>query len=282
MRNVRPIPPFATAMSLLSGALLTYTGYIVAKHHIALALWVSIAPGVTIEVAFAAIRRTDRAAGRPSLPVGTRVAQETVALLAGSFMAFAGYAGGRWNWFLAIPFIALGGATINGAMILGRGTKPASGRFTASIEGDFVVFLIGMRFNKPWMIHKWLPVVTAMFAMLRTIDEHPELGCLGYRQWTGLTTVMVQYWRDFESLDAFARGSDLPHLEPWRRFNRAVRDSGEVGVWHETFRVRAGEYEAIYANMPVFGLAAASSRVPVAAKGETAAERIGADVSVES
>lgn len=77
--------------------------------------------------------------------------------------------------------------------------------------------------------------------------------------------------RDFDSLDRFARDKDLPHLEPWRQFNRAVRDSGEVGIWHETFRVRAGEYEAVYGNMPVFGLTAAGSHVPAARKGNTAA-----------
>ena len=100
------------------------------------------------------------------------------------------------------------------------------GRFTAEVEGDFVVFLIGMRFNKPWKVRKWWPVATAMPRMLRVIDEHPELGCLGYQQWIGRTTILVQYWRSFEDLDHFARDSDLPHLEPWRQFNRAVRDSG--------------------------------------------------------
>jgi hypothetical protein len=29
----------------------------------------------------------------------------------------------------------------------------------AQIEGDFVVFLIGMRIDKPWKLHKWLPVL---------------------------------------------------------------------------------------------------------------------------
>jgi hypothetical protein len=151
-----------------------------------------------------------------------------------------------------------------------------NGRHTADIEGDFVVFLIGMRFNKPWKIHKWLPVAKAMPKMLRAIDEHPELGCLGYEGWNGRTTILVQYWRSFEDLDRFARDTDLPHLEPWRRFNRAVRNSGDVGIWHETFKVHAGEYEAIYSNMPVFGLAAASGHVPAASKGNTAAARIGA------
>ena len=86
---------------------------------------------------------------------------------------------------------------------------------------------------------------------------------------------MMHYWRDFESFDAFAHDANLPHLEPWRRFMRTVRDSGDVGIWHETYRVRANEYETIYGNMPLFGLAAASCRVPVGAKGETASARIG-------
>jgi hypothetical protein len=117
--------------------------------------------------------------------------------------------------------------------------------------------------------------------MVKVLSRHPELGCLGFQQWFGRTTILVQYWRDFDSLDRFARDKELPHLEPWRRFNRAVRDSGEVGIWHETFRVRAGEYEAVYGNMPVFGLAAAGTHVRAARKGNTAAARIGASTTDE-
>jgi Domain of unknown function (DUF4188) len=149
------------------------------------------------------------------------------------------------------------------------------GRFTADIEGDFVVFVIGMRFNRPWRVDKWWPVATAMPKMLRTLDHHPELGCLGYQQWVGRTTMLLQYWRDYKALNRFAKDRDLPHLEPWRRFNRAIRDSGDVGIWHETYRVHAGEYETVYANMPVFGLAAASSLVPIGRKAQTSAARIG-------
>jgi hypothetical protein len=149
------------------------------------------------------------------------------------------------------------------------------GRFTADIEGDFVVFLIGMRFNQPLKVRSWLRVVSAMPKMLKVIGEHPELGCLGTLQYFGRTTLLVQYWRDFDSLDRFARDKDLPHLEPWRKFNRAARASAAVGVWHETYRVAAGQYEAIYANMPVFGLAQATSHVPIAAKGNLATQGLG-------
>lgn len=152
--------------------------------------------------------------------------------------------------------------------------KVHPGRYTADIDGDFVVFLIGMRFNKPLKVHRWLPVATAMPKMLRVLDEHPELGCLGYHQWFGRTTLLVQYWKDFESLDRFARDDALPHLEPWRRFNRAIRDCGDVGIYHETYRVAAGAYESVYGNMPRFGLAAAAAHVPVGRKAHSAAARI--------
>jgi Domain of unknown function (DUF4188) len=163
----------------------------------------------------------------------------------------------------------------------GAAVEVRRGRYTADIDGDFVVFLIGMRINHPLRFRKWWPVAAAMPKMLKVLSQHPELGCLGFQQWFGRTTLLVQYWRDFDSLDRFARDKDLSHLEPWRRFNRAVRASGHVGIWHETFRVRAGEYEAVYGNMPIFGLAAAATHLPAARKGNTAAARIGASTTDE-
>lgn len=154
-------------------------------------------------------------------------------------------------------------------------SKVHPGRFSADIEGDFVVFLIGMRFNSPWRVDKWLPVATAMPKMLKVLDQHPELGCLGYQSWPGRTTLMVQYWRDVDSLNRFARDTSLPHLEPWRQFNKRIGASKHVAIWHETYKVRAGEYEVVYGNMPAFGLARVSSHVPVAQRGQSAAGRLG-------
>ena len=48
---------------------------------------------------------------------------------------------------------------------------------------------------------------------------------------------------------------------------------GRTGIWHETFLVRAGEYEAIYGNMPPTGLAQAGRLVPIG-EGSTARLRI--------
>lgn len=75
-------------------------------------------------------------------------------------------------------------------------------RMSAEMDGEFVVFLIGMRVNKPWKIHKWLPVFLAMPRMLKELSADPASGFLGYEQ--SLTTI-VQYWRSFEALEAYAR-----------------------------------------------------------------------------
>lgn len=56
---------------------------------------------------------------------------------------------------------------------------------------------------------------------------------------------MRQYWRDFESLETWARSE--PHRAWWQNF---VRDSGGTGFWHETYFMRGG-MEAVYADVPV-------------------------------
>jgi hypothetical protein len=56
---------------------------------------------------------------------------------------------------------------------------------------------------------------------------------------------MRQYWRDFESLEAWARSE--PHRAWWKQF---LKDSGGTAFWHETYFMRGG-MEAIYDDLPV-------------------------------
>ena len=154
--------------------------------------------------------------------------------------------------------------------------KVQPGRFTAELEGDFVVFVIGMRFNKLWKPHKWLPVFMAMPKMLAELARHPEKGMLGARTMvSGRTITVLQYWRSFDQLERFAKDNDDPHLEAWRKFNKRVGTSGDVGIFHETYKVGVSQHESIYANMPTMGLAAAGAQMPVGRRTETARERIG-------
>ncbi len=153
------------------------------------------------------------------------------------------------------------------------------GRFTADVSAlgeEVIVFLIGMRINKPWKVRTWWPVFAAMPKMLRYLAEHPEKGLLGYEQALFPSPLLVQYWRSFDDLARFARDHDDPHLEPWRQFNRRIGNSGDVGIWHETYRVKSVDIETIYGNMPSYGLAAATAAVPVRRGRDSAAVRIGA------
>lgn len=148
------------------------------------------------------------------------------------------------------------------------------GRFTAEYDGDLVVFLIGARIHKPLRFRQWVPVVRAMTAMQREIAQHPDIGCLAIENYGALRPISVQYWKSFQHLERFARSAEWSHLDAWRRFNRLIRDRGEVGIWHETYLVGAGEFETMYGNMPRVGLAGAGRHVPIDAA-STAARRTG-------
>jgi Domain of unknown function (DUF4188) len=137
------------------------------------------------------------------------------------------------------------------------------GRHTAQIEGDFVVFIIGMRINRLALVHKWVPVARAMGRMLDELHRHPELGLLHVQNWFGGRTLMtMQYWRSFDQLHSYAHARNLEHLPAWAEFNRKVTGNGSVGIFHETYMVAAGQYESIYADMPRIGLARAGAILP--------------------
>lgn len=53
-------------------------------------------------------------------------------------------------------------------------TKTINERMTVEFEGDFVVFIIGMKINHLWKIYKWLPVALAMPKMLKELSMNPE------------------------------------------------------------------------------------------------------------
>jgi hypothetical protein len=148
-----------------------------------------------------------------------------------------------------------------------------SERLTVHIEGPFVVFPLGMRVNKRWKIHKWLRVVWAMWRILRELDQHPEAGCLGYF-YSG--NMLVQYWRSFEHLHAYAIARDRQHLPAWAVFNRRMaKCRGDVGIWHESYCIKANAYEAIYSGMPPHGLGRIGELVPITERTDGTRQRLG-------
>jgi hypothetical protein len=156
--------------------------------------------------------------------------------------------------------------------------RPVRGRTTANAEGDVTVLLIGMRINSFWAVHHWLPVFLAMPRMLRELSRDPGRGLLGAVLLTASprTYYVVQYWESKEKLYAYAHAPDMFHRRAWRILNgreKRGKARGHVGLWHEAYVVPEGSYEAIYFDMPPFGLAAAHGQVPVERRGRTARER---------
>jgi hypothetical protein len=149
-------------------------------------------------------------------------------------------------------------------------------RVSDAHEGDIVVFLIGMRINRFLRPDKWLPVARAMPAMLKELEQKPELGLLGWQRLMDFprAVVLLQYWRDFDRLHAYAHDRTLVHLPAWQAFNRAAKGNDAVGVFHETYVVPAGAHESIYVDMPPFGLGKVAGLVPSTGNRSAARDRL--------
>jgi hypothetical protein len=151
-------------------------------------------------------------------------------------------------------------------------------RTTADAKGDVVVLLIGMRINRFRAVRLWLPVMLAMFRMLRDLEKEPERGLLGRVLLTASprTYYVVQYWESKDKLYGYATAPDAFHHTAWARLNRLERTGklrGQVGIWHEAYVVPEGSYEAVYGDMPAFGLAAAHGQIPLERRGRYAKDR---------
>jgi len=112
-----------------------------------------------------------------------------------------------------------------------------------------------------------------MRPMLEELSADPDSGMLGFHYLGKLT--FVQYWRSFDHLEAYARARDRSHRKAWTEFNRTMKESrSDVGIWHETYLIKAGQYEAIYSGMPRQGLAGAGRPEEARGSRETARNRI--------
>ena len=109
---------------------------------------------------------------------------------------------------------------------------------------DLVVIYLGQRVNSLkglWTVFKLGPPIS------KAVGAKPD-GLLLHETimwgWFPPHAGMRQYWRDFDSLERWARS--LPHQDWWKAF---LRDTGGTGFWHEAYFMRGG-MEAIYDTMP--------------------------------
>ena len=108
---------------------------------------------------------------------------------------------------------------------------------------DLVVIYLGMRVNH-WTGLKTLLGFGPQIA--KAVDARPD-GLLLHENFVFSLTPphagMRQYWKNFESLERWARSE--PHRQWWKQF---LKDSGGTGFWHETYMMGGG-MEAIYDDL---------------------------------
>lgn len=134
-----------------------------------------------------------------------------------------------------------------------------AGRYTANYPDDFVVLFIGIRINRLNKVSEWWPVLRAAFSMTKEALTLPATPLLNSNTVWSVSDprifFFVQHWRSFDELLAWAGNADLEHKPARKAFFKRTAYNGHVGVWHEAYKVQAGQFEAIYANMPQISLA---------------------------
>ncbi len=144
-------------------------------------------------------------------------------------------------------------------------------RTTVDLSGypDLVVIYLGMRVNSVIGLRTLLSFGNKI---RRSVEAQPD-GLLLHENLVFSVLPphagMRQYWRDFDSLERWARSA--PHSQWWQRF---LRDRGGTGFWHETY-FRNGQVESVYIDMPRIGLAGFAPTQPARGSMFSARRRLG-------
>lgn len=126
-----------------------------------------------------------------------------------------------------------------------REWKAGSGVKRATVDlsryPDLVVMYLGLSLRSPRGIFTILKLVRRIRA---AVKERPD-GLLLHEPmiFFPFTFGMRQYWRDFDSLEAWARAD--PHRTWWKEY---LHDTEGTGLWHETYFMNGG-IEAVYDNV---------------------------------
>lgn len=142
------------------------------------------------------------------------------------------------------------------------GTKPAA--------EPLVVFHLGVRFNHPLgLLSPGAKEIGDYFtAMIKALEQRrDEFGMLHITNWRAAerssnnTLMIIAYFRDVAGLNKFAH--DKVHRDGWDWYLRFAKKEGNshLGIFHETFVTRSGDYETIYIDCPPTLLGAANVRI---------------------
>ncbi|KAK2606728.1 hypothetical protein N8I77_005459 [Diaporthe amygdali] len=142
------------------------------------------------------------------------------------------------------------------------GSKPAA--------QSLVVFHLGVRFNHPLgLLSPGAKEIGDYFtAMTKALSKkREEFGMLHLTNWratdreTNNTLMIIAYFRDIDALNKFAH--DKVHRDGWDWYHQFAKKEGNshIGIFHETFVTRPGDYETIYVDCPPTLLGASNIKI---------------------
>lgn len=178
----------------------------------------------------------------------------------------------QWPWQLLV-LCGMGGLLVwlmlRAVMSRGgiRHGPVVPGRLCPQVDGDFLVLMIGIVPHSLWAFWRWMPIVRAMVNMGKELQGQQDCGFLGYEVFVGLHPMIVQYWLSFDHM----KRCPAPH---WVALTQRSAGDPSLGVWHETYLVKAGSYEGVYTNMPKFGLGKVGELVDATGPRATAEGRL--------
>ena len=126
--------------------------------------------------------------------------------------------------------------------------QPARQSVDLSAYPDLVVIYLGMRANS---LRGFKTLLSFGPKIKKSVDAKPDGLLLHENFFLSFFPPhggMRQYWRDFESLERWARTG--VHAQWWKGF---LEDRGGTGFWHETY-FSGGQIECVYIDMPPVGL----------------------------
>ncbi len=150
-----------------------------------------------------------------------------------------------------------------------RGGSPERQAADLSQYPDLVVIYLGMRAHSPRGVKALLSFGPKI---QKAVAQEPDGLLLHENLIFSLFPPhggMRQYWRDFDSLERWARSGE--HAQWWKGF---LRDRGGTGFWHETY-FRGGQIESVYIDMPPTGLSRFAPAQPARGSMFSARRRLG-------
>ncbi|WP_435194658.1 monooxygenase family protein [Natronomonas sp. EA1] len=129
----------------------------------------------------------------------------------------------------------------------------STGRHVADTDGDFVIYINGMRLNTLRALPRWIRASRETAKIFKRLEADPDSGFLGYHPaFMGLPKgAAIQYWRSLEDLRRFANDPGDLHVPAWLWYNET--DDGGLGFWAELYVIEAGNCETFYRSIEPTG-----------------------------